>query len=201
MVLTSTSFKPIRRRAGGSSTARPTRTGTRRRCHAGSGLCLRLPKHPSRVPRRQREPAGSSATTAPSSWTSSTRPNEGHGTRRDAVVMTSCWSAAAAPACAPPSPSPKTNPRLRVAVVSKVYPMRSHTVSAEGGAAGGRSARTTASTSTPTTPSPAATGCATRTPSRRSSRKRPRSCSGWSTGAARGAASPTATSPCGRSAA
>ena len=28
------------------------------------------------------------------------------------------------------------NPRLRVAVVSKVYPMRSHTVSAEGGAAG-----------------------------------------------------------------
>src|SRR3954463_8132302 len=29
-----------------------------------------------------------------------------------------------------------TNPRLDVAVVSKVYPMRSHTVSAEGGAAG-----------------------------------------------------------------
>jgi fumarate reductase flavoprotein subunit len=29
-----------------------------------------------------------------------------------------------------------TNPRLNVAVVSKVYPMRSHTVSAEGGAAG-----------------------------------------------------------------
>jgi succinate dehydrogenase flavoprotein subunit len=29
----------------------------------------------------------------------------------------------------------QTNPRLRVAVVSKVYPMRSHTVSAEGGAA------------------------------------------------------------------
>src|ERR1700756_4183248 len=28
------------------------------------------------------------------------------------------------------------NPRLSVAVVSKVYPMRSHTVSAEGGAAG-----------------------------------------------------------------
>src|SRR5262249_51097876 len=28
------------------------------------------------------------------------------------------------------------DPRLRVAVVSKVYPMRSHTVSAEGGAAG-----------------------------------------------------------------
>ena len=30
----------------------------------------------------------------------------------------------------------EANPRLRVAVVSKVYPMRSHTVSAEGGAAG-----------------------------------------------------------------
>ena len=30
----------------------------------------------------------------------------------------------------------ETDPRLRVAVVSKVYPMRSHTVSAEGGAAG-----------------------------------------------------------------
>jgi fumarate reductase flavoprotein subunit len=30
----------------------------------------------------------------------------------------------------------ETTPRLRIAVVSKVYPMRSHTVSAEGGAAG-----------------------------------------------------------------
>src|SRR5258705_1373125 len=30
----------------------------------------------------------------------------------------------------------ETNPRLNVAVLSKVYPMRSHTVSAEGGAAG-----------------------------------------------------------------
>ena len=30
----------------------------------------------------------------------------------------------------------ETNPRLSVAVVSKVYPMRSHTVAAEGGAAG-----------------------------------------------------------------
>ena len=30
----------------------------------------------------------------------------------------------------------ETNPRLRIAVVSKVYPMRSHTVSAEGGSAG-----------------------------------------------------------------
>jgi fumarate reductase flavoprotein subunit len=30
----------------------------------------------------------------------------------------------------------ETNPKLRIAVISKVYPMRSHTVSAEGGAAG-----------------------------------------------------------------
>ena len=30
----------------------------------------------------------------------------------------------------------ETDPTLRIAVVSKVYPMRSHTVSAEGGAAG-----------------------------------------------------------------
>ena len=30
----------------------------------------------------------------------------------------------------------EVNPQLRIAVVSKVYPMRSHTVSAEGGAAG-----------------------------------------------------------------
>ena len=29
----------------------------------------------------------------------------------------------------------QANPRLSVAIVSKVYPMRSHTVSAEGGAA------------------------------------------------------------------
>src|SRR5262249_57652834 len=30
----------------------------------------------------------------------------------------------------------EANPKLSVAVISKVYPMRSHTVSAEGGAAG-----------------------------------------------------------------
>src|SRR5207247_10709208 len=30
----------------------------------------------------------------------------------------------------------EVNPKLSIAVVSKVYPMRSHTVSAEGGAAG-----------------------------------------------------------------
>ena len=35
----------------------------------------------------------------------------------------------------------ETHPKLRVAVISKVYPMRSHTVSAEGGAAALRQAR------------------------------------------------------------
>ena len=30
----------------------------------------------------------------------------------------------------------QANPKLRVALISKVYPMRSHTVAAEGGAAG-----------------------------------------------------------------
>src|SRR3990172_6669420 len=34
----------------------------------------------------------------------------------------------------------ETHPRLRVAVISKVYPMRSHTVSAEGGARGNAAA-------------------------------------------------------------
>ena len=46
------------------------------------------------------------------------------------------WWAAARPVCGPQSRLRKTSPNLSVAVVSKVYPMRSHTVSAEGGAAG-----------------------------------------------------------------
>ena len=60
----------------------------------------------------------------------------------------------------------ETDPALRIAVVSKVYPMRSHTVSAEGGAAGVIA-----------------------------SARHPASSFDSSTGAARGAASPTATSP------
>ena len=67
------------------------------------------------------------------------------------------------------------DPGLRVALVSKVVPMRSHTVAAEGGAAGVRRSPTTASRSTSTTPSPAATGCATRTWSSTSSPIAPRS--------------------------
>ena len=81
----------------------------------------------------------------------------------------------------------ETNPQLDVAVISKVYPMRSHTVSAEGGAAG--------------VIARAATGSATRTRSRRSSARRRASCSSSSTGAARGAGSRTVTSRSARSAA
>ena len=46
------------------------------------------------------------------------------------------WSAAAVRALRAAIAIAETNPKLNVAVVSKVYPMRSHTVSAEGGAAG-----------------------------------------------------------------
>ena len=66
------------------------------------------------------------------------------------------------------------NPGLEIALVSKVVPMRSHTVVAEGGSAGvirpddssampASSATTTASTTTSTTPSPAVTGSVNRT--------------------------------------
>ena len=51
-------------------------------------------------------------------------------------------------------------------MVSKVYPMRSHTVSAEGGAAGVAGQRRYASTSIATTRFPAATGWAIRTQSK-----------------------------------
>ena len=54
--------------------------------------------------------------------------------------MTSSSWAGAGLACAPPSPSRRPIRACSVAVVSKVYPMRSHTVSAEGGAAGAISA-------------------------------------------------------------
>ena len=64
-------------------------------------------------------------------------------------------------------------PTLSVAVVSKVYPMRSHTVSAEGGAAGVDRRRRQPRRALPTTPSRAATGCAIRMRSKRSSRRRP----------------------------
>jgi len=68
----------------------------------------------------------------------------------------------------------EANPRLTVAIVSKVYPMRSHTVSAEGGAAGVIAADDTAEEHIYDTVS-AATGCATRTRWRRSWPRHPAS--------------------------
>ena len=56
----------------------------------------------------------------------------------------------------------ESDPSLRVALISKVFPMRSHTVAAEGGAAA-VTRPTTAWTIISTTPSAAATGCASRT--------------------------------------
>ena len=92
----------------------------------------------------------------------------------------------------------ETNPSLRVAVVSKVYPMRSHTVSAEGGAAAVIKAADSLDDHAYDTIS-GATGSRTRTPWRRSSRSsRGDGCS-WSIGAARGAASRMAMSRCDRS--
>ena len=61
-------------------------------------------------------------------------------------------------------------------MVSKVYPMRSHTVSAEGGAAGVAGERRYASTNIATTRFPAATGSAIRTRSKPSATKCPRNC-------------------------
>ena len=89
----------------------------------------------------------------------------------------------------------ETAPRLRVAVVSKVYPMRSHTVSAEGGAAGVIAPDDSLDEHCYDTVS------GTRTRSRRSSARRRRSCCASNTGDAPGAASPTGALPCARSAA
>ena len=58
----------------------------------------------------------------------------------------------------------ETYPRLRVSVISKVYPMRSHTVSAEGGAAAVIKAADSLDDAYDTTPE--VTGSAIRTPSR-----------------------------------
>ncbi|NUA43800.1 Fumarate reductase flavoprotein subunit [Dickeya solani] len=56
----------------------------------------------------------------------------------------------------------EANPQLKIALISKVYPMRSHTVAAEGDRR--RSHKITiASTSTSTTPWLGATGCVNRT--------------------------------------
>ncbi len=66
----------------------------------------------------------------------------------------------------------EADPALTVALVSKVYPMRSHTVAAEGGAAGGHPAARQPRASLQRHRRPAATGCASRTWSSISSRTR-----------------------------
>src|SRR5687767_8825330 len=90
---------------------------------------MRLPQHPARVPRWQHEPED--------------HPPQRQGSRRRAPVPRivkpahdvlivgggGAWLRAAIAIA-------EAKPQLRIAVVSKVYPMRSHTVSAEGGAAG-----------------------------------------------------------------
>jgi succinate dehydrogenase/fumarate reductase flavoprotein subunit len=94
----------------------------------------------------------------------------------------------------------ETDPRLRVGLVSKVYPMRSHTVAAEGGAAGVIKPGDSLDAHAYDTIS-GADWLADQTRSSCSWPRHPASCCGWSTGAARGAASPTARSPCAPSAA
>ena len=90
-------------------------------------------------------------------------------------------------------------PALNVAVVSKVYPMRSHTVSAEGGAAG-VSRRATASTSTRSTPSPGGDWMSDQDAVEAFVREAPEELLRLDTGAARGTASRTAGLLCARSA-
>jgi flavin-dependent dehydrogenase len=63
----------------------------------------------------------------------------------------------------------ESDPALKIALVSKVYPMRSHTVAAEGGARPASSCRPTASIITSTIRWAGATGCASRTSSNTSS--------------------------------
>lgn len=55
----------------------------------------------------------------------------------------------------------QANPQAKIALISKVYPMRSHTVAAEGVPQPSRRI-TTASTTIFTTPLPEATGCVSR---------------------------------------
>ena len=93
----------------------------------------------------------------------------------------------------------ETNPLLSVAIVSKVYPMRSHTVSAEGGAAAVAGEDDSLDEHAYDTVS-GATGCATKMRSRPSWPRRRGSCCSWSIGAVRGAVSRTGTLPFAHSA-
>ena len=94
----------------------------------------------------------------------------------------------------------EAEPRLSVAIVSKVYPMRSHTVSAEGGAAAVIRSGDTLEEHAHDTIAGGDWLC-DQDAVEAFVKEAPRSCSGSSTGAARGAASPMGTSPSVRSAA
>ena len=109
------------------------------------------------------------------------------------------WSAAAAPALRAAIAVAEINPKLSVAVVSKVYPMRSHTVSAEGGAAGVIAEDDSLDEHAYDTIS-GGDWLSDQDASRSSSTKLPRSCCSWSIGDVRGAGATTARSRCARSA-
>ena len=94
----------------------------------------------------------------------------------------------------------QTDPALTISLISKVYPMRSHTCAAEGGAAGVIKPDDSLDHHL-TTRLAAATGCAIRMPSITWCRKRRRNCCSLSTGDARGAGSLTARWRCARLAA
>src|SRR5215831_1188472 len=79
----------------------------------------------------------------------------------------------------------EVNPKLRIAVVSKVYPMRSHTVSAEGGAAGVAKPDDSLDEHAYDTIS-GGDWLAIRMQSKPSSKRLHSNCCNWSTGAARG---------------
>jgi len=93
----------------------------------------------------------------------------------------------------------EANPRTDIAMVSKVYPMRSHTVSAEGGAAGVAGDDDTIDEHCYDTVS--GSDSVIRMQSRSFVTKFPRNYCDLSIGDARGAANPTAALPCVRSAA
>src|SRR6185436_19664448 len=133
---------------GGQRTLRGSRQRLR---HPRSGIRVRMHEHRPRIPRRQREPEGraprrtrhggrapvrgiGAASHRPPSAQRLDEPRsaeENQVTPTHDVVLVGGGGAGLRAAIA----IAETSPRLRIAVVSKVYPMRSHTVSAEGGAA------------------------------------------------------------------
>src|SRR5215211_1478159 len=99
--------------------------------HRGRLLSRYLVCSGYRVPRRRPYIRSQNACRGGRSWTSSLVVSEGVAAAHD-VLLVGGGAAGLRAAIA----IAESNPSLSVAVVSKVYPMRSHTVSAEGGAAG-----------------------------------------------------------------